>query len=94
LQPPKKTLSILKKSIYELNKTAKAPRGIANSSAELTVATWVQPAVTESAERLDISPLLNITINCRGKSRLFALGGMDYGLETMGESIGISIEKI
>ncbi|KAF9079016.1 hypothetical protein BGX27_007260, partial [Mortierella sp. AM989] len=70
LQPQEKSLNFLKKSIYELNKMSKAPRGITNSPAELTVATWDQPAVTESTERLDISPLFNTTTNCRGKSRL------------------------
>ncbi|KAF9553417.1 hypothetical protein BGW38_009391, partial [Lunasporangiospora selenospora] len=94
LVPQELQLESLKKATYQLNKMAKASK-VQTSAGELTptVVTWDQPAVTEKTENLDVSQLLSVN-NHGGRACVVVMGGTDYGLRTMSETVGVSIERI
>jgi hypothetical protein len=56
-----------------------------------TVPTWELPAAENKPARIDLSSLIK---NARGKKRLLAFAGTDYGLVTMSETVPLSLSQV
>ncbi|KAF9943901.1 hypothetical protein BGZ72_003103, partial [Mortierella alpina] len=93
--PLEMELQNARQSLYDWNKlfnAAKAGAGPASTSeVTLSKATWENPACEDAAEKLDIQDLVT---SSRGGKGVLAFGGTDYGIRTMSESCGLSLEAI
>ncbi|KAF9974237.1 hypothetical protein BGZ75_000912, partial [Mortierella antarctica] len=97
LSPLKERLRLARREKYYWNKVFKAPvqekpESLARAEkVRDSIPTWDHPAVEDRADRMDISLLMQ---NCRGKDRQLVIGGTDYGLVTMSETVGLTFPQI
>ncbi|CAO3572405.1 unnamed protein product [Mortierella alpina] len=56
-----------------------------------TIPTWELPAAEDKPTRIDLSSFIK---NARGKKRLLAFAGTDYGLVTMSETVPLSLSQV
>ncbi|KAF9286934.1 hypothetical protein BGZ68_002420 [Mortierella alpina] len=76
----------------KLVNAAKSGTGSATTSeTTLTKATWDHPACENTAEKLDVRDL---AASSRSGKGLLVFGGIDYGVRTMSETCGLSLEAM
>jgi hypothetical protein len=94
LIPYETELRYLKQELYRLNRMIKASTSKRidrrQRHMEYTQPTWEHPAAEDKTEMLDLSLL----INSRGKNRVVAYAGTDYGVHTMSETVAFSESQI
>ncbi|KAF9086061.1 hypothetical protein BGX27_003275 [Mortierella sp. AM989] len=102
LFPQEAALRQLRKENYYWNKVDKAASSAEDSKdlvdgytgtteTRVTIPTWAHPATEDKAEYFNISDLIT---NARGKNRLIAFAGTDYGLRTMSETVALTQGQI